>query len=90
MYGETSFELVAEVIKHAHIKESDVFLDLGSGRCCVCVCVCVCAFAQRTCKRVLVDPFCQCSYLFFCETHANSVPSFFAPLLYTATNHAQC
>jgi len=31
VYGETSFDLVAEVIKHTHIKESDIFLDLGSG-----------------------------------------------------------
>ena len=43
VYGETSFDLVTEVIKHTEMQESDIFLDLGSGeRECVCVCVCVC------------------------------------------------
>lgn len=37
VYGETSFELVSEVIKHTRLTENDVFLDLGSGKC-VCVC----------------------------------------------------
>jgi len=32
VYGETSFDLVAEIIKHTHLKESDVFVDLGSGK----------------------------------------------------------
>ena len=43
VYGETSFDLVTEVIKHTEMQESDIFLDLGSGeRECVSVCVCVC------------------------------------------------
>ena len=31
VYGETSFELVTEVIKHTNLKENDIFVDLGSG-----------------------------------------------------------
>lgn len=31
MYGETSFELVTEIIKHTKLSENDVFVDLGSG-----------------------------------------------------------
>ena len=31
VYGETSFELIAEVIKHTKLSENDVFVDLGSG-----------------------------------------------------------
>lgn len=33
VYGETSFELVTEIIKHTHLSENDVFMDLGSGKC---------------------------------------------------------
>lgn len=32
VYGETSFELVAEIIKHTKLTENDVFVDLGSGK----------------------------------------------------------
>ena len=32
MYGETSFELVEEIVKQTKLKETDVFLDLGSGK----------------------------------------------------------
>ena len=32
MYGETSFELVCEVMKHTKMTENDVFVDLGSGK----------------------------------------------------------
>ena len=32
MYGETSFELVCEVIKLTKMTENDVFVDLGSGK----------------------------------------------------------
>ena len=31
VYGETSFELVAQVIKLTKMTENDVFVDLGSG-----------------------------------------------------------
>ena len=31
VYGETSFELITEIIKHTHLTENDVFVDLGSG-----------------------------------------------------------
>ena len=33
VYGETSFELVAQVIKLTKMTENDVFVDLGSGEC---------------------------------------------------------
>ena len=38
VYGETSFDLVAEVIKQTHLTENDVFVDLGSGKflCAMC------------------------------------------------------
>ena len=32
VYGETSFELVCEVMKHTKMTENDVFVDLGSGK----------------------------------------------------------
>ena len=32
VYGETSFELVTEVIKSTKMTENDVFIDLGSGK----------------------------------------------------------
>lgn len=32
VYGETSYELVNEIVKHTHLSESDIFVDLGSGR----------------------------------------------------------
>ena len=50
VYGETSYELIEEVIKEANISEDDIFLDLGSGVCvCVCVwCVCVCVSLGHT------------------------------------------
>lgn len=31
VYGETSYDLITEVIKHTKLSENDVFLDLGSG-----------------------------------------------------------
>lgn len=31
VYGETSYELVEQVIKEANVTENDIFLDLGSG-----------------------------------------------------------
>lgn len=32
VYGETSFELITEMISATHLSENDVFLDLGSGK----------------------------------------------------------
>lgn len=31
VYGETSFELINEIVKHTQLTENDVFVDLGSG-----------------------------------------------------------
>lgn len=31
MYGETSFELICQMIDQIHITEEDTFVDLGSG-----------------------------------------------------------
>lgn len=31
VYGETSFELICQMIDQIHITEDDVFVDLGSG-----------------------------------------------------------
>ena len=31
VYGETSYDLVEQVVKEANVTENDVFLDLGSG-----------------------------------------------------------
>lgn len=31
VYGETSFELVSQMVKELGMKEDDVFIDLGSG-----------------------------------------------------------
>ena len=51
VYGETSFDLVTEVIKHTEMQESDIFLDLGSGeRECVSVCVCVNTHGYMHCR----------------------------------------
>ena len=32
VYGETSFDLITEVIKYTKMNENDVFVDLGSGK----------------------------------------------------------
>ena len=34
VYGETSFELVAQMIKEVPMSRNDVFIDLGSGKSC--------------------------------------------------------
>ena len=39
VYGETSYELVEEVIKEAKLTEDDIFLDLGSGKLLDSVCI---------------------------------------------------
>ena len=31
MYGETSFDLICQMIEQRPVSESDVFIDLGSG-----------------------------------------------------------
>ena len=33
VYGETSFDLVDQMLKELKLTEDDVFLDLGSGKC---------------------------------------------------------
>ena len=35
VYGETSFELVAQMIKEVPMSRNDVFIDLGSGKSCI-------------------------------------------------------
>ena len=35
VYGETSFELVDQMIKSIDFTEDDLFIDLGSGKFCV-------------------------------------------------------
>ena len=35
VYGETSFELVAQMIKEVPMSRNDVFIDLGSGKSCL-------------------------------------------------------
>lgn len=43
VYGETSFELVEQMIKYVKFSEHDYFIDLGSGEslfCSVCEDVC--------------------------------------------------
>ena len=34
MYGETSFELIAQMIKEVPMSPNDLFIDLGSGKSC--------------------------------------------------------
>ena len=34
MYGETSFDLVAQMIKEVPMNKTQTFIDLGSGKCC--------------------------------------------------------
>ena len=34
VYGETSFELVSQMVKSIDFCEDDVFIDLGSGKSC--------------------------------------------------------
>ena len=34
MYGETSFELIAQMIKEVPMSPNDLFIDLGSGKYC--------------------------------------------------------
>lgn len=31
VYGETSFDLINEMLKRVHLTENDIFIDLGSG-----------------------------------------------------------
>ena len=55
VYGETSFDLVVEVIKHTKMTEGDVFLDLGSGECASQspACLSVCLWRVSNCTTLV-------------------------------------
>lgn len=41
VYGETSFDLVAQIIDEMEMREDDTFVDLGSGELVVASVICV-------------------------------------------------
>lgn len=41
VYGETSFDLVAQIIDEMEMREDDTFVDLGSGELMVAAVMCV-------------------------------------------------
>lgn len=53
VYGETSFDLVAQIIDEMEMREDDTFVDLGSGELVVASVICVKYWPSCCCKRVI-------------------------------------
>ena len=66
MYGETSFDLICEVMKHTKMTENDVFVDLGSGKMIIIstfsyICACSVHVYNRMLQVLQVlDTSCSC------------------------------
>lgn len=53
VYGETSFDLVAQIIDEMEMREDDTFVDLGSGEFMVASVICANYWPSCCCKTVI-------------------------------------
>lgn len=51
VYGETSFDLVAQIIDEMEMREDDTFVDLGSGKLMVAAVMCVKCWPSCCCSN---------------------------------------